>query len=327
MPKPKVFVTRRMAQEALYLIAKETEMRLWEDESPPPHEVLRKEAREADGLVTLIEDKVNKELFADAPNLKVVSQMAVGFDNIDVAEATKRAIPVGHTPGVLTKTVADFTFGLMLAAARRIVEADKFTRQGMWKHWHPMAFLGADVYQATLGLIGLGGVGLEVAKRANGFDMKVIYYDIFRREDQEKELGIAFKPDVASVLREADFVSLHTPLTQETHHLINKQALEMMKPTAILINTSRGPVIDQKALYQALKNDVIAAAALDVSEPEPIEPNDPLLNLDNLVIVPHIASASVVTRTKMAMMAAENLLAGLRGEIPPHCVNIKDLKK
>ena len=326
MPKPRVFVTRRMAQEALDTIAQHTDMKLWEDDLPPPYEVLRKEAREADGLVTLLEDRVDKELFDDAPNLKVVSQMAVGFDNVDVEEATRRGIPVGHTPGVLSKTVADFTFALILAATRRIVEGDKFVRQGGWRAWHPMAFLGKDVYEATLGLIGLGGVGLEVARRARGFDMRVFYYDVFRREDQEKELGILFT-DVPTILKESDFVSLHTPLTPETTHMIGAEELRLMKKDAILVNTSRGPVIDQPALYRALKGGAIGGAALDVVDPEPINANDPMLELDNLIIVPHIASASVATRTKMAQMAADNLLAGLKGEMPPHCVNAKGLKR
>ena len=326
MPKPRVFVTRRMAQEALDTIAQHTDMKLWEDDLPPPYEILRKEAREADGLVTLLEDRVDKELFDDAPNLKVVSQMAVGFDNVDVEEATRRGIPVGHTPGVLSKTVADFTFALILAATRRIVEGDKFVRQGGWRAWHPMAFLGKDVYEATLGLIGLGGVGLEVARRARGFDMRVFYYDVFRREDQEKELGILFT-DVPTILKESDFVSLHTPLTPETTHMIGAEELRLMKKDAILVNTSRGPVIDQRALYRALKGGAIGGAALDVVDPEPINANDPMLELDNLIIVPHIASASVATRTKMAQMAADNLLAGLKGEMPPHCVNAKGLKR
>ena len=275
MAKPTVFVTRRMAQAALDLIKKETEMKLWEDEHPPPYKVLRREAREAHGLITLLEDKIDGELMDDAPNLKVISQMAVGFDNIDVAGATKRGIPVGHTPGVLSKTVADFTIALILAAARRVVEADKFARQGKWKSWHPMAFLGPDIYEATLGIVGLGSVGLEVAKRARGFDMNILYYDVVRRPDDEKRLGMTFRSDIPSVLRESDFVTLHTPLMPQTYHLIGEEELAMMKPTAVLVNTSRGPVVDPKALYNALKNGVIVAAALDVTEPEPIDPNDP----------------------------------------------------
>lgn len=325
MPKPKVFVTRRMARKALDLISDNTDMTLWEDDQPPPYDVLREEARKSDGLVTLLEDQINEDLFKDSPNLKVVSQMAVGFDNIDVDNATKRGIPVGHTPGVLSKTVADCTFALLLASARRIVEADKFVRKGKWKSWHPMAFLGKDVFEGTLGLIGLGGVGLEVAKRAKGFDMEVFYYDIFRREDKEKELGIIFN-DIPTILKKSDFISLHTPLTPDTYHLISDKELAMMKPDAILINTARGPVIDQKALYHALKSQSIGVAALDVADPEPMEEDDPLLELDNLIILPHIASASIVTRTKMAMMAADNLLAGLRGDIPPNCVNAKELQ-
>jgi len=313
-----------MAQIALDLISKNTEMTVWEDDQPPSYDILREEARKSEGLVTLLEDQINEDLFKDSPNLKVISQMAVGFDNIDIDNATKRGIPVGHTPNVLSKTVADCTFALLLAGARRIVEADRYVRKGEWKSWHPMAFLGKDVFEGTLGLIGLGGVGLEVAKRAKGFDMEVLYYDIYRREDQEKALGIIFN-DIPTILKRSDFISLHTPLTPDTYHLISDKQLAMMKPDSILINTSRGSVIDQKALYKALKHKIIGVAALDVTDPEPINEDDPLLDLDNLIILPHIASASVATRTKMALMAAENLLAGLRGDIPPNCVNAKEL--
>jgi len=327
MAKPRVFVTRMMAQEALDLIAQHTEMRVWQEELPPPYEVLKEEAKMANALVTMVEDRVDKGLIESAPNLKVISQMAVGYDNIDVQEATRRGIPVGHTPGVLSKTVADFAFALILATARRVVESDKFARQGRWHCWHPRAFLGHDVYGATLGIVGLGGVGIEVARRAQGFDMEILYYDVVRRPEAEERYNLRYVPDIPSVLRSADIVTLHVPLMPETHHLIGEKELAMMKPTALLINTARGPVVDPKALYQALKNGVIAGAGIDVTEPEPIPPDDPLLELDNLVITPHIASASYATRTRMAMMAAENLLTALRGEVPPHCVNPEAVKK
>ena len=326
MAKTKVYVTRLMGQEALDRIQQETEMKVWEDELPPPYEVLKREATEVEGLVTMLEDRIDLELMEAAPKLKVISQMAVGFDNIAVEEATRKGIPVGHTPGVLSKTVADFAFALILATARRVLESDRFTRQGKWRAWHPRAFLGFDVYGSTLGIIGLGGVGLEVAKRAQGFDMEIMYYDVAPRPDAEEQYGLKYVPDVSSVLRNADFVTLHAPLMPETYHLIGEKELAMMKSTAILINTARGPLVDPKALHQALKNGIIAAAALDVTEPEPIASDDPLLELDNLIIAPHIASASVATRARMSMMAADNLLAGLRGEIPPNCVNGKELK-
>ena len=322
MPKPKVFVTRKVAQEALDMIASSTDMELWEDELPPPRNVLLNKVRTIEGLFSLLTDKVDAELMDAAPKLKVVSNMAVGYDNIDIAEATKRGIFIGNTPEVLTETTADFTFALLLAAARRLVEADKYTKTGNWKTWSPMVLLGRDVHHATLGIVGCGRIGLEVAKRARGFDMQVIYYDkVCRSPEEEENLGLEFVPNLAELLARADFISIHTALTPETHHLISAAELAKMKPTAILINASRGTIVDQKALYQALKSRQILGAGLDVTEVEPIPLDDPLLTLDNVIIAPHIASASVATRTKMAVMAAENLLAGLRSQLPPNCVN------
>jgi glyoxylate reductase len=257
-----------------------------------------------------------------SPHLKVISNMAVGHDNIDVAEATRRGIPVGYTPGVLTETTADLIFSLLVAGARRIVEADKYIRAGKWKTWEPMTLLGQDIHHATLGIIGLGRIGMEVAKRARGFDMNILYYSRTRKApEEEKRLGLEYVDKMPELLARSDFVSLHVPLTGETHHLIGADEFAMMKPTAIFVNASRGAVVDQSALYNALKTGRILAAAIDVTEVEPIPPDDPLLALDNLVITPHIGSASVPTRTTMALMAADNLLAGLRGQTPPHCVN------
>lgn len=322
MSKPKVFVTRKMAQEALDMIASSTDMELWEDELPPPRDVLLEKVHSVKGLLSLLTDKIDTELMAAAPDLKVVSNLAVGYDNIDVAEATKRGIFVGNTPEVLTQTTADFAFALLLAAARRLVEADKYTRGGNWKTWGPMILLGRDVHHATLGIVGCGRIGMELAKRARGFDMQVIYYDkVCRSPDEEELLGLEFVPSLAELLSRSDFVSIHTALTQETYHLIGAAELAKMKPTAILINAARGSIVDQGALYQALKLHKIFAAGLDVTETEPVPPDDPLLGLDNVIIAPHIASASIVTRTKMALMAAENLLAGLQGRLPPNCVN------
>jgi len=321
MAKPKVFVTRKIAREALDMIADVAEMEVWEGELPPPRDVLINKVKGIEGLLSLLTETVDMDLMEAAPRLKVVSNMAVGYENIDVPAATSRGIVVGNTPGVLTETTADFTFALLLAAARRVVEGDAYTRKGRWKTWSPMVMLGYDVYHATLGIVGLGRIGTEVAKRAKGFNMQILYYDQVRRLQEEKELGVKYIPNLLELLSSADFITLHVPLTAETHHLISTAELAAMKPTAILINTCRGPVVDQKALYQALKSRQIFAAALDVTEVEPIPPDDPLLTLDNIIIVPHIASASVTTRTKMATLAAANLIAGLRGEIPPHCVN------
>ena len=321
MAKPKVFVTRVIAQEALDKIAQATEMEVWPDELPPPYEVLLEKARDIDGLLTLLSDKIDAVLMDEAPKLKVISNMAVGYDNIDIDEAIKRRIVVGNTPGVLTETTADLAFALLMAAARRVAEADNYSRQGRWKSWGPMVLLGRDIHHATLGIVGLGRIGAEVAKRAKGFNMKVLYYNRTRRSEEESQLGVEYVPEITRLLTDADFISLHVPLTPETHQLIGTAEFAMMKRTAVLINTSRGSVVDQKALYEALKSRQIFAAAMDVSEVEPIPPDDPLLTLDNIVITPHIGSASVTTRTNMAHMAAENLLAGLSGQVPPNCVN------
>lgn len=318
--KPKVFITRMLPQQALDLILPACEAEVWQDELPPPREVLMNQVHDVDGLVALLTDKVDVALMDHAPKLRVVSNCAVGFDNIDVPAATQRGIAVGNTPGVLTETTADFAFTLLMSAARRVVEGDRYTRAGKWKTWGLTLLLGQDVYGATLGLVGLGRIGAAMAKRAKGFEMRVLYYDPYRRQDLEQQLGITYA-DLDTVVREADFLSVHTPLTPETQHLVNTDLLRKMKQTAILVNTSRGPVVDQSALYVALRDGMIAGAALDVTDPEPIALNDPLLTLENCIVAPHIASASVTTRTKMATMAAENLLAGLRGAKLPNPVN------
>jgi len=327
MAKPKVYITRRIAQEALDMIAWVAEMEMWPQEIPPPYDVLLKEAQEVEGLLTLLTDRIDAGLMEAAPKLKVISNLAVGYDNVDIPEATRRGIVVGNTPGVLTKTTADFAFALLMAAARRVVEADGFTRKGLWKTWGPMVMLGQDIHQAILGIVGLGRIGTEVAKRAKGFDMKVLYYDPLRRSDMEKPLGVEYVSELSILLSRSDFVSLHLPLCPETYHLIGTAEFAMMKPTAILVNTSRGPIVDQEALYEALKSRQIFAAAIDVTEIEPISPEHPLLTLDNVIIAPHIASASFTTRRNMATMAAANLIAGLRGQIPPNCVNPEAIRE
>jgi len=260
-------------------------------------------------------------VFDAAPNLKIVSQLAVGFDNIDVKEATKRGIYVTNTPGVLTETTADFAWALLMAVARRVVEADKYVRTGKWKvGWHPSMFLGRDVYGATLGIIGLGRIGSSIAKRAKGFDMKILYYDVARRENLEKELGIEYA-EIDALLQKADFVTINVPLLKATYHLMDEEKLRLMKKTAILINNARGPVIDEKALYKALTEGWIAGAGLDVFEQEPTPQNNPLLTLENVVVAPHISSASFETRSRMAEMVAENLTAFFEGKVPPNLVN------
>ena len=308
------------------MIAPVTEMEMWPQETPPPYDVLLKKVQDVEGLLALLTDKIDTGLMKAAPKLKVISNLAVGYDNIDIPEATRRGIVVGNTPGVLTETTADFAFALLMAAARRVAEADGFTRKGLWKTWGPMVMLGQDIHHATLGIVGLGRIGVEIAKRAKGFDMEVLYYDPLRRSEVEKELGVEYISELLALLSRSDFISLHLPLCPETHHLIGAAEFAAMKSTAILVNTSRGPIVEQEALYQALKSHQIFAAAIDVTEIEPISPEDPLLTLDNVIIAPHIASASFTTRTSMATMAAANLIAGLRGQIPPNCVNPEAIK-
>lgn len=320
MTKPKAFVTRILPQPALDMIAQSCEMKVWPESLPPSREALIEGVRGCDGILSLLTDRIDAEIMDASPCLKVISNYAVGYDNIDLAAADERRIQVGNTPGVLTETTADLAFALLLAAARRIVEADRFTRSGRWKTWDPMLLLGQDVHHATIGIVGFGRIGREMAKRAHGFDMQVLYYDSKRDEDAERELGACFA-ELDILLAAGDFVSIHVPLTETTRHLIGKRELSLMKPTAILVNTSRGPVVDQQALYEALRDGRIAGAGLDVFEHEPIDPNDPLLKLENVVVAPHIGSASVATRTKMALMAAENLIAGVECRPIPYKVN------
>jgi glyoxylate reductase len=273
-------------------------------------------------LLSLLTDRVDDELLdAAGPQLKVVANLAVGFDNIDVPACTRRGIPVGNTPGVLTETTADLAFILMMAAARRLKEGIDYVREDRWKTWGPLLLLGVDVHGGTLGIVGFGRIGREMAKRARGFSMRILYHDVARASVEDEEaLGATFVP-LDTLLAESDFVTLHVNLTPETRHLINAGALARMKSTAVLVNTSRGPVVDQAALYEALRDGAIIGAALDVTDPEPMSADDPLLTLPNCIVVPHIASATHVTRGKMARIAADNILAGLRGEPLPACVN------
>jgi glyoxylate reductase len=270
-----------------------------------------------DGLLCLLTEKIDAELMdAAGPQLKVISSMSVGVDHVDLAAATARGIPVGNTPGVLTDATADMAFALLLAAARRVVEGERYVREGKWKTWHPQLLLGADFVGSTLGIIGFGRIGQAVAKRAQGFDMRVIFYD----SSASPAFG-AQAVDLDTLLCESDFVSLHVPLTEATRHLVNAGFLAKMKPNAILVNTSRGGVVDQTTLYEALKSRRIFAAALDVTDPEPLPMDSPLLELDNCLVVPHLGSASRRTRDMMAYLAAQNLIAGLKGERLPNCVN------
>ncbi len=321
MTKPRIFVTRVIPEKGLDMLRQECEVEVWPDPLPPPYEALVQKVKGIDALLCLLTDKIDENLMNTmGRQVKVISQMAVGFDNIDVAIATARGIPVGNTPGVLTDTTADFAWSLLMAAARRVVESDKSARAGKWKTWGPIAFLGPDITGATLGIIGFGRIGQGLAKRAQGFDMRILYFDRRRHPEAEQKYHAQYA-DLNVLLHESDFVSLHTTLTQETYHLMDDARFKLMKPGGILINTARGPVVDPEALYRALSSGTIAYAALDVTEPEPIKQEDPLLTLDNIIITPHIASASFQTRTRMSTMAADNLIAGLKGERLPNCVN------
>jgi glyoxylate reductase len=304
------------------MVRKVCDARVWEGPLPPPKDVILREIADCDGLLCLLTDPIDAETIAAGGRLRAISQFAVGVDNVDLAAATARGIPVGHTPGVLTEATADMAFALLMTAARRIPEGIEKVRAGEWRTWEPLGLLGADVWGATLGIVGLGRIGSAVARRAQGFGMRVLYHDRVPSPGLEAELGLE-RTSLDYLLAQADFVSLHCPLTSETHHLIGERALRQMKPTAILINTSRGPVVDAGALGRALREGWIAAATLDVTDPEPLPPDHPLLVLSNCIVVPHIASATVTARDRMAVMAAENLLAGLQGERMPYCVNPK----
>lgn len=318
--KPKVYATRHLPEKARQELITACEAEIWEHDYPPPYQELVSRIHDKDGLLCLLTDRIDAALMDAAPRLKVISQCAVGYDNIDVSAATRRGIRVGNTPGVLTDATADFAFTLLLAAARRVSEGVDYVRSGKWQTWGLTLLLGQDISGATLGIIGMGRIGQAVAKRARGFDMRVLYYDIQPQPAAEAELGLIYC-DFEALLRQADFISLHVNLTEQTRGLISDRAFSLMKSSAILVNTARGPVVDSQALYRALKEGRIAAAGLDVTDPEPLPPGHPLLELPNLIVVPHIASATVTTRTRMALMAVQNLIAGVTGQPLPFPVN------
>ena len=324
---PKVFISRRIGPEAIDLIAPHAEVTAWKKEEAPAREELFRQIADKEGLIVWL-DKVDSEFLDAAQKVKVIAHRAAGFDNIDVDEATKRGIMICNAPRGVIEATADFTFGLLLACARKIVEAVNTTFRREWKIWEPMSvpYLGDDVHHRTLGIVGMGRIGSEVAKRAQGFSMKVIYYDIVRNP-REAELGAEYISDLPTLLSMSDFVTIHTPLNKDTRHLIGAKELAAMKPTAILVNASRGGTVDQKALYEALKGKKIQAAAIDVTEKEPIAPDDPLLTLDNIIISPHIAGGSKMARLEMDLLAAENIVASLKGEPMPSCVNCHLLDK
>lgn len=321
MKKPKIFVTRLIPEEGLERLRQDCEVEVWPEELPPSRAQLLEKVRGVEGILSMLSDPIDAAVMdAAGPGLKVIANYAVGYDNIDTAEAARRGIAVGNTPGVLTDATADLAFALLMAAARRVVEGDAYVRAGRWKTWGPKLLLGPDIAGATLGIIGFGRIGRAVAQRAAGFRMRVLFNTSTVRPDVHADGIDAAYADLDTLLAQSDFISLHCPLTPGTQHLINREAFEKMKPTAILINTARGAVVDTQALYEALKTRRIAYAALDVTDPEPLPADHPLLTLENALVVPHIGSGSIAARSKMSLMTADNLLAGLRGEPLPHPV-------
>jgi glyoxylate reductase len=323
----KVYVTRSLLPPYLEILKDICTPEIWSGNNPPPRKILLEKVKEKDGLLCLLTEKIDKELMENGKDLVVISTMSVGFEHIDIKEATERGIYICNTPGVLTEAVADHTLALLLATARRMIEADLFIRGKKWTMpWSPTMLLGASVYGKTLGLIGLGRIGQAVAKRASGFNMKVIYYDVDRQNpDVENDLNVKYY-EFDEVLKESDFISIHVPSTKETHHLIGDRELDLMKPESFFINTARGAIVDEKALFKALKEKKIQGAGIDVWEKEPTNLNNPLFKLDNTVLTPHIASATVESRTMMAKLSAKNLVAVLKGEMPISLVN-KDVLK
>ncbi|HTU22408.1 MAG TPA: D-glycerate dehydrogenase [Gemmataceae bacterium] len=319
--KPKVFVTRRIPAAGLDRIRQECDAEIWPEQMPPPYDLIRQKIADCDGLVSLLTDRIDAALMDTAPRLKVVSNYAVGFNNIDVAAATERGIAVGNTPGVLTDATADMAFCLLIAAGRRLVDSVHYAQAGNWMTWEPLGHLGQDLAGRTLGIIGMGRIGYALARRCHfGWNMQVLYHDMYRNEKAETELD-ARQVDLDTLLAQSDFVSVHTDLNETTRGLFNAETFRKMKPTAVFVNTARGPIVVEKDLIAALKNGVIFAAGLDVTDPEPPDPRSELLHMPNLIVAPHIASATVGTRNAMAEICANNLLAGVSGQPLPAWVN------
>lgn len=327
MPKPKVLITRNFFDKAINHIKTVADVEIYPREDDPiPREVLLDKVENVDGLLPMLTDRIDQELLDRSKRLKVVSNYAVGYNNIDVPEATKHGVMVTNTPDVLTDTTADCAFMHLMAISRRLVEVDKYIRDGKWvKAWGPKMLLGSDITGKTLGIIGLGRIGRALVPRAKGFKMNVLYNDYNRNPEAEKELGVEYR-SFDEILAESDYISLHVPLTDETYHLIGEPEFKKMKETAYLINTSRGPVVDEKSLAKALKKKWIAGAGLDVHDKEPTDPNDPLIELDNVILTPHIGSATNETRLAMAMRAATNLTAALTGRRPQDLLNPEVLR-
>lgn len=318
MNRPRTVVTRRIPRAGLEMVQEESDLRLWDSDEPIPRATLLEWVNGIDGLYCLLTERIDDELLdAAGPSLKVVSTLSVGYDHIDLKACRRRNIAVGNTPGVLTETSADLTLALLLATARRIPESMAAVRNGEWTTWKPEWMAGYDVYGSTVGIMGLGRIGAAVAKRLRGFDCRILYNSPKPKPEIADPLGAEFA-DFEVILAECDFISIHTPLNAETRNLFNAETFRKMKRTAILINTSRGGTVDQNALYDALVSGEIAGAGLDVTTPEPLPTDHPLLTLPNCLVLPHIASASFATRAKMAVLAAQNLIAGAKGQPLPH---------
>jgi glyoxylate reductase len=319
--KPNIFITRKLPDSIIDKLKRDCDVKMWDrEEEPVPREILARELAEVDGLLCMLTETIDSELLDQAENLKVISNMAVGYNNIDVTAATDKGIAITNTPGVLTETTADLTFALLMASARRVVEADSFLREGKWKTWSPMLLTGQDIHGSTLGIIGLGRIGEALARRAKGFNMNIIYHSRSPKPEIESELGLEYV-EMEELLEISDFVCVLTPYTPETMDLIGQEQLSLMKSNAILINTSRGGVVNEAALYTALEENKIWGAGLDVFEEEPLSLDHPLLRLPNVVTTPHIGSASINTRLKMADLAADNLVKVLREEKNQNIVN------
>ena len=321
MTRQKVYVTRNIVPEAIEKLGKIFDIEVWEKPPPAPKDLIIQKAQEFDGMMIESNDIMDSEVFGSADRLKVVGTRAIGYDNIDVSAAPENNIAVGNTPGILHESCADFTFGLMLSLARHITRSNRVVYGGDWKIFDQTPYLGTDVYGKTLGLIGLGLIGSAVAKRAIGFDMNVIYYSRTRKIEYEEKYGITWVSDLGELLESSDYVSVHIPLGLDTQNFIGKEELSRMNENAFLINTSRGGTVDPDALAEALQAGKIAGAGLDVTVPEPIDPDHPLVHMDNVIITPQIASASAATFTRMGLMAADNVINFLQGESMPACLN------
>ncbi len=324
MPPPRIYVTRALPGDTLAALRGRYDIGVWPEDRAIDRDRLLAEAAAADGLVVMLTDAIDEALLKRAAErLRVVSVFAVGYDNVDVAAATRRGIAICHTPGIPTETTADLAFALILAVARRVVESDRYVREGQWRGWAPEQLLGRDVHGATLGIVGMGAIGEAVARRAIGFGMHLLYHDQ-RPRPGDDQLDARFTT-LDDLLRQSDFVSIHAPLSDATRGLLGARELALMPPHAILVNTARGPIIDQRALFAALRDGRIAGAGLDVFDPEPIAASDPLLTLPNVVVMPHLGSATIATRTRAAALAIENAVAAIEGRRPPACLNWDDV--